>query len=94
MKSIDKKNAEVNRTVDGDTAEGHVRMTMDEAELKTAKKAAKRAVTLDDVAEGHRKVLIDEADEARTALRTSRRVAKKPATLDDEAEGHAVLKSR
>lgn len=94
VKNIDKKQADVNRTVDGDTAEGHIRVTIDEAERKAAKKADKRVAQLDDVAEGHRKVLIDEADEARAGLRAGRRVAKKPVALDDEAEGHAVLKSR
>jgi hypothetical protein len=94
VRNIYTKQADVNRTVDGDTAEGHVRVTIDEAERKAAKKAAKRPVELDDEAEGHRRLLIDEADEARAALRTSRRVTKKPVALDDEAEGHALFKSR
>ena len=53
MDNIDKRNAEVNRTVDGDTAEGHARVTLDEAERKAARRADKRTPALDDEAEGH-----------------------------------------
>jgi hypothetical protein len=90
------KNTDVNRTVDGDTAEGHARVTIDEAELRTAKKANKRTATIDDAeAEGHRRLLVDESEEARASLRAGRRVAKRTPTIDDdEADGHGVLKAR
>jgi hypothetical protein len=95
MSKMQKTN-DVNRTVDGDTAEGHARVTIDEAELRTAKKAEKKVATIDDdEAEGHRRVLIDESEEARASLRAGRRVAKRTASIDDdEAEGHGVLKAR
>jgi hypothetical protein len=49
------KDNEVNRTIDGDTAEGHVkRFLVDEAEGKRADKKASKRTSLDDEAEGHR----------------------------------------
>jgi hypothetical protein len=94
--SATQKNTDVNRTVDGDTAEGHARVTIEEAEQRTAKKASKKAVALDDAeAEGHRRLLVDESEEARASLKAGRRVAKRTPTIDDdEAEGHGVLKAR
>lgn len=47
------KDNEVNRRIDGETAEGHRRTSLigEDAE---AKKASKRTANLDDEAEGHR----------------------------------------
>lgn len=47
------KDNEVNRTINGDTAEGHVvRRYVDETE-DAGKTAAKKTASLDDEAEGH-----------------------------------------
>ncbi len=59
------KDTEVNRNIDGETAEGHARMQLDEAERRAAKRSEKRAPALDDEAEGHVRVReVGEADEA------------------------------
>ena len=78
------KDTEINRRIDGETAEGHARATMDEAELRTAKKAQKKAPALDAEAEGHVRMKLDQAE-----LRASKRATVR-AKLDDEAEGHRV----
>jgi hypothetical protein len=53
------KDNDVNRTIDGDTAEGHKRFLVEDAEDKRAgKRADKRTEKtshLDDEAEGHRR---------------------------------------
>ncbi len=81
------KDNEVNRRIDGETAEGHRRTSLigEEAEAKGAdKKASRRGASLDDDAEGHRRTsLIGEDAEAKKA-------SKRTANLDDEAEGHRV----
>ncbi len=85
------KNTDVNRTVDGDTAEGHIRVTIDEAELRAGKRQEKRVPAIDDdEAEGHIRVTMEDA-EIRAGKRQEKRV---PAIDDDEAEGHGVLKAR
>lgn len=59
------KDNEINRHIDGETAEGHARMKLDEAELRTSKRSEKRTADLDDEAEGHRRVReFGDADEA------------------------------
>ncbi|MEN9645297.1 MAG: hypothetical protein RL238_1966 [Actinomycetota bacterium] len=59
------KDTEINRHIDGETAEGHARTRqLDEAELRALKRTEKKA-QLDDEAEGHVRVRqLDEADEA------------------------------
>jgi hypothetical protein len=72
------KDNEVNRRIDGETAEGHHVRRIDEAD-ETIKRAS-----LDDDAEGHKRTsLIGEDAEAK-------RTSKRHASLDDEAEGHRV----
>ena len=59
------EDTEVNRNIDGETAEGHARMKLEEAELRASKRTEKRSNTLDDEAEGHvRARVVGEADEA------------------------------
>jgi hypothetical protein len=68
------KDNEVNRRIDGETAEGHVVRRYEESD-----EAVKRA-SLDDDAEGHKAFRLDE-EAGKTA-------SKRTAHLDDEAEGH------
>ena len=49
------KDTEINRRIDGEQAEGHARVRLDEAEVRASKRAEKRAPALDDEAEGHRR---------------------------------------
>ena len=60
------KDTEVNRNIDGETAEGHARVRLiEEAELRASKRSKKRSNTLDDEAEGHvRAREVGDADEA------------------------------
>ena len=94
------QNNDINRTVDGDVAEGHARALIGEAEeLRTrkmvAKKAAtKRAATVDEEAEGHVRALIGEGEEVRTRKLVAKKAPNKNVRVDEsEAEGHAVLRS-
>lgn len=93
------QNNDINRTVDGDIAEGHARALIGEAEeLRTrkmvAKKAAKRPATVDEDAEGHVRALIGEGEEVRTRKLVAKKAATKNVRVDEsEAEGHAVLRS-
>jgi hypothetical protein len=59
---VSTKDNEVNRTIDGETAEGHRVRQFGEAE-DAGKRTAKRQASLDDEAEGHRVRQFGEADE-------------------------------
>jgi hypothetical protein len=78
------KDNEVNRTIDGESTEGHrFRGIVEQAE-DAGKKASKRTASLDDDAEGHKAFRLDEE--------AGKKASKRTAHLDDEAEGHKVLR--
>jgi len=56
VRTRDNRDNQVNRNIDAETAEGHVKLPRLEDVTEDGKRAAaKRAAALDDVAEGHRR---------------------------------------